>query len=100
MCRQNINIAVLELAEIGELYKLEQKWWYDKGKCGDTTGSKVMLSLLCTLSHKRNATALNSEMFLTSCAAHSREISQARRQGFFLGTPVSSPLSSVNGVSQ
>jgi hypothetical protein len=39
--RHNINIAVLELAEIGELYKLEQKWWYDKGKCGDTTASKV-----------------------------------------------------------
>ncbi|XP_076447090.1 glutamate receptor 2-like [Babylonia areolata] len=38
--KQNINIAVLELAEIGELYKLEQKWWYDKGKCGDTTASK------------------------------------------------------------
>ncbi|XP_076468083.1 glutamate receptor 2-like [Babylonia areolata] len=38
--RHNINIAVLELAEIGELYKLEQKWWYDKGKCGDTTASK------------------------------------------------------------
>nr|KAG5705412.1 hypothetical protein BaRGS_004539 [Batillaria attramentaria] len=38
--RQKINIAVLELGEIGELYKLQQKWWYDKGKCGDLTGSK------------------------------------------------------------
>ncbi|KAL5011753.1 hypothetical protein ScPMuIL_010304 [Solemya velum] len=29
-----LNLAVLELREIGELIKLEQRWWYDKGECG------------------------------------------------------------------
>ena len=32
-CRAPINIAVLELREVGELHKLERKWWYDKGEC-------------------------------------------------------------------
>ncbi|KAK7495272.1 hypothetical protein BaRGS_00013454, partial [Batillaria attramentaria] len=32
--REQINIAVLELREVGELHKLERKWWYDKGECG------------------------------------------------------------------
>ncbi|XP_076467660.1 glutamate receptor 2-like [Babylonia areolata] len=31
--RAAINIAVLELREVGELHKLERKWWYDKGEC-------------------------------------------------------------------
>ncbi|KAH9509952.1 hypothetical protein Btru_044705 [Bulinus truncatus] len=38
--RNNINIAVLTLKEKGELIKLQQKWWYDKGKCGDQSVSK------------------------------------------------------------
>ncbi|KAL5011711.1 hypothetical protein ScPMuIL_010262 [Solemya velum] len=29
-----LNLAVLQLREIGELIKLEQRWWYDKGECG------------------------------------------------------------------
>ena len=28
-----MNLALLELAETGELAKLEKKWWYDKGEC-------------------------------------------------------------------
>ncbi|KAK0060625.1 glutamate receptor 3 [Biomphalaria pfeifferi] len=38
--RNEINIAVLTLKEKGELIKLQQKWWYDKGKCGDQSVSK------------------------------------------------------------
>ena len=30
----SINLAVLILREKGELHKLEKKWWYDKGQCG------------------------------------------------------------------
>ncbi|XP_041357415.1 glutamate receptor 2-like [Gigantopelta aegis] len=47
--RVPINIAVLELREIGELHRLKQKWWYDKGQCGaenskDTKTSSLTLS--------------------------------------------------------
>ncbi|CAL1544184.1 unnamed protein product, partial [Lymnaea stagnalis] len=38
--RHNINIAVLTLKEKGELIKLTQKWWFDKGQCGDQSVSK------------------------------------------------------------
>ncbi|GFN84380.1 glutamate receptor, partial [Plakobranchus ocellatus] len=38
--RHNINIAVLTLKEKGELIKLKQKWWYDKGQCGDVSHGK------------------------------------------------------------
>lgn len=38
LCRNSINIAVLELNEIGDLLKLQQKWWYDKGQCAPDTG--------------------------------------------------------------
>ncbi|GFR99599.1 glutamate receptor subunit protein GluR1 precursor [Elysia marginata] len=38
--RHNINIGVLTLKEKGELIKLTQKWWYDKGQCGDAGHSK------------------------------------------------------------
>ncbi|VDP06034.1 unnamed protein product [Soboliphyme baturini] len=31
--RERINLAVLELQEIGELKRLEMKWWYEKGQC-------------------------------------------------------------------
>ncbi|XP_045206208.1 glutamate receptor 1-like [Mercenaria mercenaria] len=34
-----INIAVLELQEKGVLHKLEEKWWYSKGECGNADGS-------------------------------------------------------------
>ena len=33
---RKMNIAVLEMAETGELFKLEQKWWVNKGECGAT----------------------------------------------------------------
>jgi hypothetical protein len=32
--RDDINLAVLALSEKGELKKLENKWWYDRGQCG------------------------------------------------------------------
>ena len=38
--REDINIAVLRLNELGELLKLKQKWWYDKGQCA-AESSKV-----------------------------------------------------------
>ncbi|CAG5114538.1 unnamed protein product, partial [Candidula unifasciata] len=38
--RHNINIAVLTMKEKGELIKLKQKWWFDKGQCGDQSASK------------------------------------------------------------
>ncbi|XP_060582121.1 glutamate receptor 4-like isoform X2 [Ruditapes philippinarum] len=34
-----LNIAVLELREKGFLHKLEEKWWYSKGECGNADGS-------------------------------------------------------------
>ena len=37
-CRHNINIAVLEMRENGDLLKMEQKWWYSKGECGTADG--------------------------------------------------------------
>ncbi|XP_071087549.1 glutamate receptor 2-like isoform X1 [Haliotis cracherodii] len=49
--RDEINIAVLELREIGELHKLRRKWWYDKGKCGDVDGSKDATQSALTLSN-------------------------------------------------
>ncbi len=27
------NLALVELLEVGELARLERKWWYDKGEC-------------------------------------------------------------------
>ncbi len=38
--RDRITLAVLELREIGELQKLEKKWWYDLGECGEKGESK------------------------------------------------------------
>ncbi|KAJ8298211.1 hypothetical protein KUTeg_024742 [Tegillarca granosa] len=40
-----INLAVLELRESGELFKLEQKWWYDKAFYNLQDGRKRELSL-------------------------------------------------------
>ncbi|WAR00595.1 GRIA2-like protein, partial [Mya arenaria] len=36
-----VNIAVLEMAERGDLLKLEQRWWYNKGECGNAEGGGV-----------------------------------------------------------
>ncbi|ESP00055.1 hypothetical protein LOTGIDRAFT_112937, partial [Lottia gigantea] len=49
--RDAINIAVLELREVGELHKLEQKWWYDKGECGNADGGKDASQSALTLSN-------------------------------------------------
>ncbi|PVD34214.1 hypothetical protein C0Q70_05480 [Pomacea canaliculata] len=47
--RAPINIAVLQLREVGELHKLERKWWYDKGECGQNIKSCNPWSLSKTL---------------------------------------------------
>lgn len=31
--KDHINLAILALQERGELKKLENKWWYDRGEC-------------------------------------------------------------------
>lgn len=31
--RESINFAILYLHEKGELKRLENKWWYDRGQC-------------------------------------------------------------------
>lgn len=31
--KDKINLAILDLQEVGELKKLENKWWYDRGQC-------------------------------------------------------------------
>ncbi|XP_076446345.1 glutamate receptor 2-like [Babylonia areolata] len=43
--RASINIAVLELREVGELHKLERKWWYDKGECAKNSKESKTSSL-------------------------------------------------------
>ncbi|XP_046575056.1 glutamate receptor 1-like [Haliotis rubra] len=49
--RDPINIAVLELREVGVLHKMEQKWWYDKGQCGKEGGGKDTATSALTLSN-------------------------------------------------
>ncbi len=39
-----MTLAVLELRENGELQKLENKWWIDKGECGKEGGAKKKVS--------------------------------------------------------
>jgi hypothetical protein len=39
--RKNLTLIILKLNQEGELYKLEQRWWYDKGECG-AAESKVL----------------------------------------------------------
>ncbi|XP_069128789.1 glutamate receptor 2-like isoform X2 [Argopecten irradians] len=48
--RKKLNLVVLRLREEGELHKLEQKWWYDKGECGAVDGKDGVKSAL-TLSN-------------------------------------------------
>ncbi|XP_076118195.1 glutamate receptor 3-like isoform X1 [Mytilus galloprovincialis] len=44
---RKLNLALLEIIEKGELINLKQRWWYDKGQCGQSTASvgKKSLSL-------------------------------------------------------
>ncbi|XP_021379137.1 glutamate receptor 2-like isoform X2 [Mizuhopecten yessoensis] len=48
--RKKLNLVVLRLREEGELHKLEQKWWYDKGECGAINSKDGVKSAL-TLSN-------------------------------------------------
>ncbi|KRY01500.1 Glutamate receptor 1 [Trichinella pseudospiralis] len=45
---EKINLAILELQEIGELKRLEMKWWYEKGQCeqgmSDSQSASLTLS--------------------------------------------------------
>ncbi len=41
--RDRVTLAVLELREVGELQKLEKKWWYDLGECGKKETKKVQV---------------------------------------------------------
>ncbi|KAL5012176.1 hypothetical protein ScPMuIL_010727 [Solemya velum] len=56
---KSLNIAVLQLREIGELHKLQQRWWYAKGQCGSSDSqnprSPLTLSnvLVFSNSHRR-----------------------------------------------
>uniref|UniRef100_A0A0N4ZEY1 Glutamate receptor 1 n=1 Tax=Parastrongyloides trichosuri TaxID=131310 RepID=A0A0N4ZEY1_PARTI len=45
--KDHINLAVLALQERGELKKLENKWWYDRGECdqGISESSSASLNL-------------------------------------------------------
>ncbi|CAI4228941.1 unnamed protein product [Auanema sp. JU1783] len=46
--KDHINLAILALQERGELKKLENKWWYDRGECGSgmtVDGSSSSLNL-------------------------------------------------------
>ncbi|KAK6975687.1 Glutamate receptor 2 [Biomphalaria glabrata] len=49
--RAEINIVVLQLNEIGELLKLYQKWWYDKGQCAPDAGKDSSTTSALTLSN-------------------------------------------------
>ncbi|KAH9514030.1 Glutamate receptor 4 [Bulinus truncatus] len=42
--RSEVNIVVLQLNEIGELLKLYQKWWYDKGQCAPDAGKRFWVT--------------------------------------------------------
>uniref|UniRef100_A0A1I7XS71 Glutamate receptor n=1 Tax=Heterorhabditis bacteriophora TaxID=37862 RepID=A0A1I7XS71_HETBA len=45
--RGSINLAILYLQEKGELKRLENKWWYDRGQCeqGSDSGASSSLNL-------------------------------------------------------
>uniref|UniRef100_A0A8R1Y4U7 Glutamate receptor 1 n=2 Tax=Onchocerca TaxID=6281 RepID=A0A8R1Y4U7_ONCVO len=45
--KDHINLAILALQERGELKKLENKWWYDRGECdqGIADGHNASLNL-------------------------------------------------------
>ncbi|CDW55015.1 glutamate receptor 1 [Trichuris trichiura] len=42
---EKINLAILELQEIGELKRLEMKWWYEKGQCDQGISDSQSASL-------------------------------------------------------
>lgn len=41
--RKDLNLVVLDLREQGELHKLLQRWWYDKGECGTSDSSVIII---------------------------------------------------------
>lgn len=43
--RKRLNLEVLRLRELGELLRLETRWWVEKGRCGAAT-AQVLLFIL------------------------------------------------------
>ena len=43
--RDRITLAVLELSEKEQLTELVNKWWFEKGQCGNDRTSKKVYSL-------------------------------------------------------
>lgn len=54
VCRREINLAVLELLEKGDLQQLKNRWWYDKGECTPDDGSvsNLQTQLTACISHR------------------------------------------------
>ncbi|XP_067949730.1 glutamate receptor 4-like [Watersipora subatra] len=44
--RHQVTLAILKMLESGELTKLEQTWWYDKGQCTNDEGKSAMKAAL------------------------------------------------------
>ena len=74
-CRAPINIAVLELREVGELHKLERKWWYDKGECAKNVKVTVTYQL-GSLSLHVGKKARHENSFLFSLAVYSLDCTE------------------------
>ncbi|XP_063414166.1 glutamate receptor 2-like [Mytilus trossulus] len=53
--RKNLTLVILKLNQEGVMYRLEQRWWYDKGECGsdtkDNTKSALTLSNVSGIFH-------------------------------------------------
>ncbi|XP_064610198.1 glutamate receptor-like isoform X2 [Liolophura sinensis] len=49
--KAELNREVLKLRESGELWRLQQKWWYDRGKCGSVDGKESKKQDALTLSN-------------------------------------------------
>ncbi|KAK2170552.1 hypothetical protein LSH36_2g10071 [Paralvinella palmiformis] len=49
--REDINLAVLQLRESGDLQKLQKKWWFDKGECNAEAEGKSSSQSALTLSN-------------------------------------------------
>uniref|UniRef100_A0AC35UAC2 PBPe domain-containing protein n=1 Tax=Rhabditophanes sp. KR3021 TaxID=114890 RepID=A0AC35UAC2_9BILA len=43
--KDHVNLAILALQERGELKKLENKWWFDRGQCEHGTSDNTSVSL-------------------------------------------------------
>lgn len=44
--RKRLNLEVLRLRELGELLRLETRWWVEKGRCGAATAQVLYFFIL------------------------------------------------------